>query len=134
MNNGKLLRLRPLLSIFWRYAVMQQITRSIYLVGANEKVTVEIEATKVGNFATFALDGALLKPVSTAPLTYQFNVTVGPGLTHFGIISCHFPNAAPDDAKYQVFVSGDQGGGRFTGPDIKKTDLSWTRSLEFRRP
>jgi len=34
---------------------MQQITRAIYIVGANEEVTVEIEATKVGNFATFAL-------------------------------------------------------------------------------
>lgn len=112
---------------------MQQITRAIYIVGANEHITVEIDATKVGNFAVFALDGELLKPTSTTPLTYQFNVTVGPGLTHFGIVSCHFPNSAPDDAKYQIYVSGDQGGTRFTGPDIVKTDISWDRGLEFRR-
>lgn len=112
---------------------MQQITRSIYLVQANEEVTVEVEAIKVGNFVIFALDGGMLNPISTAPLTYQFKVTVGAGLTHFGVISCHFPTSAPDDAMFQIFVSGDKGGGKFTGSDIIKTDLGWNRSIEFRR-
>jgi hypothetical protein len=112
---------------------MQQITRSIYIVGSNEQVTVEIEATQVGNFATFAVDGGFLDPVSNAPLTFRFNVTVGPGLTHFGLVSTHFPNAAPDTAQYQIFVTGDKGGGRFTGSDIRKTDISKDRSIEFRR-
>jgi hypothetical protein len=112
---------------------MKQITRSIYLVQNGENVTVEIEATKVGNFATFALDGELLKPVpGVSPLTYQFKVTVAPGFDQFGVISCHFPPSAPDDAHYQVFVSGSMGGERFIGSDIKKTDLSWSRSIEFR--
>lgn len=112
---------------------MQQITRAIYTVRTGETVTVEIEATKVGNFATFSLDGESLKPVAgLSPLTYRFDVTVGPGFDHFGMISCHFPPSAPNDAHYQVFVSGSMGGGRFTGSDIKKTDLSWSRSLEFR--
>lgn len=112
---------------------MNQITRSIYTVQTGETVTVEIEATKVGNFATFSLDGAPLKPVAgLSPLTYRFGVTLGPGFDHFGIISCHFPASAPNDAHYQVFVSGSMGGGRFTGSDIKKTDSSWSRSIEFR--
>jgi hypothetical protein len=112
---------------------MQQVTRSIYLVQAGEDVTVEIEATKVGNFAVFSVDGAPLTPTSAAPLTYEFQVSVGPGLTHFGIVSCHFPSPAPDDASYQIFVTGSMGGGKFTGSDILKTDSGWDRSIEFRR-
>lgn len=112
---------------------MKQITRSIYTVQPGEHVTVEIEATKVGNFATFALDGEFLKPLpGVSPLTYNFTVSVGSGFDQFGIISCHFPTSAPDDAFFQIFVSGSMGGGRFTGSDIKKTDLSWSRSIEFR--
>ncbi len=112
---------------------MQQITRSIYIVEANEQVTIEIVATKVGNFVIFALDGASPNPISNAPITYKFKVSVGAGLTHFGMISCHFPNSAPDDAMYQIFVSGDKGGNKFTGSDIIKTDMGWDRSIEFRR-
>ena len=115
---------------------MQQITRSIYLVGAQEQVTVEIQATKVGYFVTFAVDGKLIETVpGSDPLTFKpFQVTVGPGLTHFGMISCHFPNTSPDDATYQIFLTGDQGGGKFTGSDVIKTDLTWDRGVEFRRP
>lgn len=115
---------------------MQQITRSIYLVGNGEQITVEIDATKVGNFVTFVVDGKLIEAVpGSAPLTFKpFQVTVGPGLTHFGMISCHFPKTAPDDAMYQIFLTGDQGGGRFTGSNVIKTDLIWDRGLEFRRP
>lgn len=112
---------------------MQQISRSVYLVEAKEKVTVEVEATKVGNFVTFSLDGAALNPISSAPITYVFDVTIGAGLTHFGMISSHFPTSTPDDAMYQIYVSGDKGGGKFTGSDIKKPDSSWNRSIEFRR-
>ena len=114
---------------------MRQITRSIYIVEAGEKITLEIEATKVGYFTTFVVDGQLIpnKPGSD-PLTYEpFKVTVGPNLTHFGRVDVHFPTIAPDDAHYQLFLTGDKGGGRFTGSDIKKTNLSWSRGLEFQR-
>lgn len=112
---------------------MQQINRSIYLVQSGEEVTIEVEATKVGNFVTFALDGGSINPVSSTPITYKFKVTVGSGLTHFGMILCHFPKDAPNDSKFEIFVSGDKGGGKFTGSDIFKTDLGWNRSIEFRR-
>ena len=113
---------------------MQQVTRSIYIVDAGETVTVEIEATKVGLFVTFAMDGALLTPISTTPRVYRFTVTVPAGHTHFGMFSFFFPNAAPDDAKYQVFVSGSSGGGKFTGSDVFKSDFpAWRRGIEFRR-
>lgn len=112
---------------------MQQITRSIYVVNQGENVTVEIEATKVGNFAVFSVDGEMKNPVpGVVPLTYRFAVTVGPGFDHFGVVTCHFPPAAPDDAFFQVFVSGSGGGGRFTGSDIKKIDPIKSRSVEFR--
>ena len=115
---------------------MQQITRSIYLVGDGEEITVEIQATKVGNFATFVVDGTLIEAIpGSDPLTFKpFRVTVGPGLTHFGMVSCHFPNAAPADASYQIFLTGSQGGGQFTGSNIIKTELIWDRGLDFRRP
>ena len=113
---------------------MQQVTRAIYLVDDKEVVTVEIEATKVGNFASFVVDGEAKSPISTTPLTYRFTVAVLLGNTHHGMISCFFPKAAPDDAFYQVFVSGSGGGGRFTGSDIEKTDADWMRGIEFRRP
>ncbi len=112
---------------------MQQISRSIYLVEAKEIVTVEVDAVKVGNFVTFSLDGASVDPSSNAPITYTFKVTVDAGLTHFGMASSHFPTSAPDDAMYQIYVSGDKGGDRFTGSDIKKPDLLWRRGIEFRR-
>lgn len=114
---------------------MKQITRSIYMVEDGEEVTLEIEATKVGYFVTFVVDGRLIPTVpGSDPLAFEpFKVTVGPGLTHFGLVGCHFPKVSPDDAEYQIFVTGDQGGGRFKGSNIIKTDLSWDRGLEFRR-
>ena len=114
---------------------MQKITRSIYIVEAGEKVTLEIEAFKVGYFTTMVVDGRLIPNIpGTDPLQYEpFTVTVGPGLTHFGRVDSHFPTSAPEDAHYQLFLTGDKGGGRFEGSDIKKSNLSWARGLEFRR-
>jgi len=114
---------------------MQQITRSIYLVDAGEQVTLEIVATKVGNFTTFVVDGQQIAAVpGSNPQTFKpFTVTVGPGATHFGRVDAHFPATAPDDAHYQLFLTGSAGGGRFTGSDIKKLNLSHARGLEFRR-
>lgn len=113
---------------------MQQITRSIYLVDNGEVVTVEIQAIKVGNFASLVIDGGSIDPTSKTPLTYQFTVALAAGETHHGMITCFFPKITPDDAEFDVFVSGSSGGGRFTGPDIVKTDASCTRAIEFRRP
>ena len=112
---------------------MNQITRTIYVVTTGEIVTVEIDATKVGNFATLSIDGKMMDPLAgVSPLTFQFPVTVAPGLDHFGMISVQFPTTAPNDAIFQVFVSGSGGGARFTGSDIKKTDQSKSRTLELR--
>src|SRR5215813_6081310 len=103
---------------------MQRIDLSIYRVTSGETVTVEIEATKVGNFATLTVDGNLLDPLpGVTPLTFQFPVTVAPGFDHFGIVSVQFPPDAPDDAFFQISVLGSRGGGRFTDADIRKTDL-----------
>jgi hypothetical protein len=114
---------------------MNQIDVATYGVGAGEEVTVEVVAIQVGEFSTFVLDGTEIDPEpGVNPKTYKFPVTVGPGLSHFGRVSGFFPATTPDDAKYQIFVSGDQGGEKFTGPDIRKSDLIPTADLEFRRP
>jgi hypothetical protein len=115
---------------------MNQINRAIYVVDAGEVVTVQIIATLVGEFDSLVLDGTPLSPISTAPMTYRFTVTVPPGTTHFGTITCFFPKTAPDEAHYQTRLSstGAAGpSGPFDGSDIYKTDPVWTRPLEFRR-
>lgn len=114
---------------------MQQITPSIYRVGAGENITLEIVATGVGNFTIFVVDGQLIPSVpGSDPQTFQpFTVTVGPGSTHFGRVDGHFPASAPANASYQLFLTGDLGGGRMTGPDIQKGDITGAVGLEFRR-
>lgn len=114
---------------------MQQKADAIYTVGAGERITLEIEATGVGNFATFVVDGRMIPSVpGSSPQRYEpFTVTVGPGLTHFGRVDAHFPSGSPNTARYQIFLTGDQGGGRFTGPDILITDASHASGLQFRR-
>jgi hypothetical protein len=115
---------------------MQQMNQFIYVVDANEVVTVEIVASKVGNQASFVVDGTRPTQTSTSPLTFEFPVTVGPGNTHFGKMRFAFPGSPPQDASYSVFMTGSLGGGRFTGPVIKQSDIANndTRDFEFRRP
>lgn len=113
---------------------MQQVTRSIYLVDSGEVVTVEVQSIKVGNFVSLVIDGGSIGPISKKPLSYQFTVELAAGETHHGMVTCFFPRTAPDDAEFDVFVSGSGGSGKFTGSNIVKTDASWTRSIEFRRP
>jgi hypothetical protein len=114
---------------------MQQITPAIYRVGAGENITLEIEAIGTGNFSIFAVDGRRIESIpGSVPKTFEpFTVTVGPGLAHFGRVEVRFPDEAPNNARYQLFLTGDQGGGRFTGPDILKTDVTGVAGLDFRR-
>lgn len=113
---------------------MQQNTDSIYRVGAGENITLEIEAIGTGNFSIFTLDHTKIPSIpGTEPKRFEFTVTVGPGLTHFGRVEVDFADEAPNNARYQLFLTGDQGGGRFTGPDILKTDVTGAAGLEFRR-
>ncbi|MDQ3745646.1 MAG: hypothetical protein M3444_14815 [Acidobacteriota bacterium] len=112
---------------------MNQIDVATFGVGAGEEVTVEVVAVQVGEFSTFVVDGGEINPLpGVSPKTYRFRVTQPPNSTHFGMVSGAFPAGTPDGAKYQIFVSGDQGGGRFTGPDILKSDLIPSADLEFR--
>ena len=114
---------------------MLQITRAIYMAeAANEIATIEIEAFKVGLFVSFVVDGVPQNTFSATPRLYRFQVTVPVGQTHFGIIRCHFPNAAPNDAAYQIFVTGSTGDTtRHVGSNVMKTDTVWSRDIQFRR-
>jgi hypothetical protein len=113
---------------------MKQITRAIYIVEDAEKVTFEIVATKVGDFASITIDGnSLSKDPGSSPPSFQFTVTAGPGQTHYGVFSCFFPDATPDDANYQLYLTGSSGGGKFTGSDVQKSDDGWDRGFELRR-
>lgn len=113
---------------------MRRINVNTYEVEGGEEVTVEIVAIQVGDSSAFTLDGEEREEESgISPKTYKFTVTVGPHLSHFGNVSCLFPNSAPDKAAFHVLLTGDRGGGRFTGPVIKKTHASRDRDLDFRR-
>lgn len=111
---------------------MKQITRSSYAVNPGEVITVEVVATKVGNFVTFVVDGVQQPPTGTSPnLTFQFNIMAPPGNIHFSMVDCFFPNAAPSDARYDVFITGSLGGGRIQASDILKKDLVHRRGFDF---
>lgn len=115
---------------------MQQANPFVYIVDANEVVTVEIVASRVGNNASFVIDGKRPTQTSTDPPTFEFPVTVPPKNTHFGEMRFAFPGSPPQDASYSVFVTGSLGGGRFTGPVIKQSDIvnDDKRDFQFRRP
>ena len=106
-------------------------SRANYIVATGEAIEITVEATKVGNFVSAALDGSPLTAASSSPTSYRFNITAASGQTQFMTVFCHFPSVAPDDAFYQIFAQGGSGGGRFTGSDIFKTDPVQDRGLQF---
>jgi hypothetical protein len=114
---------------------MNQVNIGEYEVGSGEEVTVRVVAVQVGEFSTFVVDGQEIDPQpGVSPKTYKFTVTASPGASHFATVSCFFPDDAPDGAKYQIFLSGSQGGGQFTGPEILQAQgPSVDRDLVFDR-
>src|SRR4051812_24617833 len=103
---------------------MERINVGTYRVKPGETVRVEVRAVKVANFDAYTVDGEVKDPVSDDPRAYEFRVTVSPGFSHLTTMTGFFPDDAPDDARYELFISGDMGGGTFTGPNIRKTDSS----------
>ena len=114
---------------------MDQLTDSVYTVSDGETVVVKIIPTKVGNTATFAIGGTPLTQLSKAPPTYQFQVSLQPMQTHFGVVRCDFASDTPADAFFQVRVSGVDANGApvdYTGPRIGQQDPNRC-DMEFRR-
>ena len=111
---------------------MERINIGTYRVKPSETVRVEVRAVKVANLEAYAVDEEVIDPVSDVPRAYEFGVTVPPGSQHRTTMTGFFPDDAPDDARYELFISGDMGGGTFTGPLIKKTDLSMDCNITFR--
>lgn len=110
---------------------MKQIKRSIYGVTRGELVTVEVQAMKTGNFVHFILNSAEITPTSVSPLTFQFSCPGAVNGDDFAMVSCFFPPDTPDDAEYQLFLTGSGGGGRFEGSDILKADGIFNRGITF---
>lgn len=111
---------------------MERINVGTYSVQPGEIVRVEVRAVKVANFESYVVDDEVKAPVSDDPRAYEFDVTVPPGLPHRTTMTGFFPDDAPDEARYQLFISGDMGGGTFTGPVIRKTDESMDCNITFR--
>ena len=111
---------------------MERINVGTYRVKPGETVRVEVSAVKVANFETYVVDEEVKDPVSDDPRAYEFQVTVPPGSQHRTTMTGFFPEDAPEDASYELSISGDMGGGTFTGPDIRKTDLSMDCNISFR--
>jgi hypothetical protein len=116
---------------------MQQTPLGSYIVGENEEVTVEIIAIATANTAIFVVDTASQR-TSDSPITYVFRVTKGPGQTHFGEVRGAFNGPPPTDPdsnpRFEVFLTGSLGGGRFDGPIIRRSDPDQMRDLTFERP
>jgi|ERR1700720_2435204 hypothetical protein len=102
-----------------------------YTVDDHEHVTIEVVATKVGEFAKAALDGNDLNSTGNAPLKFEFDVDKSSGVSHFVVVVVAFDDTAPDDAKYQLFVQGSNGGGKFSDFTIPKASADLSRNLVF---
>jgi hypothetical protein len=111
---------------------MQQIAPTLYIAQAGEKVTIEVQATKVGLFVFLSHNSALVPPTTTSPLVFDITIAGASGGFDFAVVSCHFPAGAPADASYQLFLTGSAGGGRFTDSKIQAGDAVWDRDLTFK--
>ncbi|MDQ3917592.1 MAG: hypothetical protein M3348_03870 [Acidobacteriota bacterium] len=111
---------------------MERINVGTYTVKPGETVRVEVSAIGVANLEVYVVDEEVKDPVSDDPRAYEFTVTVAPGSSHLTTMTGVFPDDAPDDARYELSISGDKGGGTFTGPVIRKTDLSMDCDITFR--
>jgi hypothetical protein len=109
---------------------MTQLMVGIYNVSNPEHVTIEVVATKVGEFVVAALDGNPLNPTGHNPLKFEFDVTKAPGETHLVVMRFTFDDTTPADAQYQLFVQGSNGGGRFSDFTVLKGS-SPSRTLSF---
>ena len=115
---------------------MIQNTVGTYTVGAAEQVTVEIIAIETANTASFVVDTASNR-ISEDPITVVFRVTVDSGNSHFGEVRAAFPgplSATAQDPRFEVFLTGSLGGGRLTGPVIRRSDPDHIVDLTFDRP
>ena len=116
---------------------MEQTPIGSYIVGANEEVTVEIIAFETANTASFVVDTQSQR-TSDNPITYVFSITKGPGQTHFGEVRGAFNGPPPtnpqSNPRFEVFLTGSLGGGRLTGPIIRRSDSDHLRDLTFERP
>lgn len=103
-----------------------------YSVDDQEHVTIEVVATKVGEFAKAALDDSItLNPTGNNPLKFEFDVDKSSGVSHFVVVRVAFDDTAPDDAKYQLFVQGSKGGGKFSDFTIPKASADLSRTIVF---
>ncbi len=112
---------------------MKQTDSGHYDVVTNEKITLTIEAFKVNEDLAVSLDGTTLNATSHAPAVYNFAITKTTG-AQFIDINCHFSAPDPDDAYYQFWVQGSNGGGKFNASSIRKQDCDWEAVLQFTLP
>lgn len=102
-----------------------------YSVDDQEHVTIEVVATKVGEFAKASLDGNTLNETGHSPQKFEFDVDKSTGVSHFVVVRVAFDDTAPDDAKYQIFVQGSNGGGKFSDFAIPKASADLSRTIVF---
>jgi len=111
---------------------MNKINKFLYTVVKGESVTIEISftpASKSGSFPVLTLDGETLDP-SGSPTEYDFTVTKDIDHEHAIIMDFTFMPDAPNDARYDVEVSGSEGG-VFTF-SVNKTDPTPDPTVRFR--
>jgi hypothetical protein len=102
-----------------------------YSVDDHEHVAIEVVATKVGEFAKASLDGNTLNETGHSPQKFEFDVDKSSGVSHFVVVIAVFDDTAPDGAKYQIFVQGANGGGKFSDFTIPKASADLSRTIVF---
>lgn len=110
---------------------MQQVDSANFNVVTGENITLTVDATQVAEDLAVVHGDTVLRPVSSAPAVYKFQITAAAG-PEFLDISCHFSAADPDTAFYQFHVQGSNGGGQFNASSVRKQDSDWDITLRFR--
>src|ERR1700676_127081 len=109
---------------------MNQTDSGHYDGKSGEQVTLTIEAHGIAENLAVSLNGNALSPTSSGPATYVFSASAASD-ADFVDIECHFSSGDPDNAYYQFYVKGSQGGGTFNASSIRKKDSDWEAVLQF---
>jgi hypothetical protein len=90
---------------------MKKISRGVYEVAPGEAVTMKFTPVEVGEeFVAVAVDGEALQSSGGTTPTFTFTASTTVGERHFAKIECDFPEDTPETARFDMILSGSNGG------------------------
>lgn len=122
---------------------MERVTKFRYRVhtasnnAPGEEITIEVTPKNFNDSLHSVVATKDGKPFPPEPgtednPTFKFNVTKPKGATHLIEIECNFQDDAPDDALYDIEISGEDDVGCPCGFTIDRTTLDQSPDINFR--